>query len=190
MLTSLTSYDTALFVFLNGLHCTLLDPLMVFISEKHVWIPLYLIILLFIIKKFRINSLYIVPAMILMIVFSDQAANIIKYAVARPRPCGAEELFLSGHFPGGLCKGAYGFYSAHASNSFSLAIFSSLLFNKRWYALFIIFWAFTVSYSRIYLGVHYPGDVLCGAIAGIVWGYIFYFSSAFIIKRYGGLSVS
>ncbi|MGM0667121.1 MAG: phosphatase PAP2 family protein, partial [Bacteroidota bacterium] len=74
----------------------------------------------------------------------------------------------------GRCGGLYGFVSSHAANSFAAAFLSLGLMKKRWFTILIIFWATLVSYSRIYLGVHYPGDVIGGAILGALIGYAFY----------------
>lgn len=175
MLDYLVKLDKELFAFLNGLHSGFFDIIMKFFSGKSEWIPLYVLILAWIIYKFRRKSVLIIVSIALLILLSDQLAVQIKLAVERLRPCKEPDIRLWVHLVDGHCGGTYGFVSNHAANSFAMAVFTSLLFKNRYYTWFIIFWAAVVSYSRIYLGVHYPGDVLCGALLGVLLAFTVYY---------------
>ena len=171
----LVSFDTWLFLLLNSLHLEALDPIMVIISGKFTWIPLYVILLLLVIKKHQIKSmLIVVPFIVLLITSSDQiSVHLFKNLFERLRPCHNPDLDDFIHLLGN-CGGKYGFLSSHASNTFALATFLILLMKQRAYLYALIFWAGLVSYSRIYLGVHYPADILAGACLGILIGMLFW----------------
>jgi undecaprenyl-diphosphatase len=164
--------DHRLFLFLNSINSPFWDKVMNFMSLVAVWIPMYLAILIFLGIKYKKRFWIILLFIILAVVLSDQTSVFIKNAFDRPRPC--HEFSLQGlvHLVNGRCGGMYGFVSSHATNSFTVALLSLLFIRNRWYTVFIIIWAAAVSYSRIYLGVHYPGDVLGGALLGtfIGWG--------------------
>jgi undecaprenyl-diphosphatase len=174
MIETLETIDGKLFVYLNSRHSEFFDRVMWFVSGIPQWIPLYLLILGWIVYKFRRKSLLIILALALLIALSDQISVHIKLAVDRLRPCQDPDIRDWVHLVNGHCGGLYGFVSSHAANSFAFAVFTSLLFNNRYYTVFILLWASVVSYSRIYLGVHYPGDVLCGAILGVVLAFLVY----------------
>jgi len=176
--------DRSIFLFLNSLHTPFLDEIMRGISLRVVWLPLYLFIIYLLFLKYR-NRVWI-PIFfgILLVVITDQVTVLIKNFVERPRPC--HEPLLQGlvHTVNGKCGGMFGFVSSHAGNTFGLASFSSLLIQKRWYSWSIYTWASVVSYSRIYLGVHYPGDILGGAIVGIIAGLSLALIVKYINKRF------
>ena len=169
MIDFLTRIDTELFLFLNGLHVDWLDPVMTFISGKITWAPFYIVLLYLVIKNYKKQSI------ILLIVCSDQvSSSIFKPIFERPRPCHNEAIKDLVYLPNGHCGGAYGFISSHACNTFALATFLTLILKKHSqkiaYVMFI--WATLVAYSRIYMGVHYPGDVIAGAAVGAIIGII------------------
>jgi len=171
MIEALESLDLELFLFLNGLHHVALDPLMLWISEKYVWIPFYLLLLGLIVRKHDLKSLVIIiPALIMLITLSDQiSVQIFKNGFERYRPCYNEDIQNLIHLLGD-CGGRFGFISSHATNSFALAIFLILVMKSRSFMLVMFVWAAIVSYSRIYLGVHYPADIAVGALVGGIIG--------------------
>lgn len=169
MLETLKSLDTQLFLFINSRHCSFLDVVMYWISDKVFWVPFYALLLVLIILHFKKQSILIISSIILLILLSDQiSANVIKDLVKRPRP--SHELAIEGlvHLSKAGPGGHYGFVSAHASNSFALFFFLTLILPASFKKLkwILCFWAIIISYSRIYNGVHYPGDVLGGAVLG------------------------
>jgi undecaprenyl-diphosphatase len=166
IINELIAWDKELFLFLNGIHSPLWDYTMTLFTLTPTWILFYGLILFFIIEKYDKKSLFIIVSIILLIVCADQFAGILKHTIQRLRPSNDPSISLLAHvfFNKG---GQFGFVSAHASNTFAFATFSSMLFKNKRYTTFIFPWAIIIAYSRIYLGVHYPGDVLGGAILGI-----------------------
>jgi undecaprenyl-diphosphatase len=174
MLEKLEHLDRQLFLLINSANSPFWDKVMNFMSLIGVWIPLYLAILVYLgfiyRKKFIIVVLFIAAA----ITLSDQISVLIKNSVDRLRPCHDPELQGLVHLVNNTCGGLYSFVSSHAANSFNVAMLSLLLVRNKWYSVFIIVWAAVVSYSRVYLGVHYPGDILCGSLLGLLLGWIIY----------------
>lgn len=165
--------DQQLLLFLNSHNSPFWDNVMYALSGKIIWAPLYLAILIWLgfayRKRFPLVLLFIAIAILL----SDQVSvQLFKNVFHRLRPCHEPALEGMVHIVKGQCGGLYGFVSSHATNSFNIALISLLFIRKRWYTISIICWAAVIGYSRIYLGVHYPGDVICGSLLGafIGWG--------------------
>lgn len=171
MLEFLNTVDTKLFLFFNGIHSPFFDPIMAFITAKETWYPLYLALIGFIIYRYKKRCWIIIPCIILVVVLADQiSVKMFKEVFHRLRPSRLEDLKPFIHLVGKK-GGKYGFVSSHAANSFAAATFLAFLFRNRIFTWSILSWAAIVSYSRVYVGVHYPGDILCGAILGMVIGY-------------------
>jgi undecaprenyl-diphosphatase len=174
MLDCLKYIDQTVFLFLNGFHCPFFDLVMYWGTQSLVWLPLYLFLLFLVIRLYKWQTFWILMFAALMIIVSDQLSNIFKDWVARPRPTYEPGLPII-HTVNGYLGGQFGFYSAHASTNLAIAVFLICIFQKRfrYFSPFIIAWAFFMAYTRIYLGVHYPGDIIGGWIAGglIGWGF-------------------
>ncbi|MBS0011795.1 MAG: phosphatase PAP2 family protein [Bacteroidales bacterium] len=170
----LEKLDQEFFLFLNSIHSPWWDDVMVIVSGRLTWVPLYVIILVLIAIKYKRTVLLIIPIIILTITASDQlSVHAFKEVFLRLRPCNEPSLEGLVHTVNDRCPGLYGFVSSHAANSFAAAFLSLGLLKKKWFTLFILAWASLVSYSRIYLGVHYPGDILGGALLGALVAYAF-----------------
>jgi len=165
-LNLLKSWDKDFFLYLNGMHSPLWDYSMTLFTLTPTWLIFYATILIIIVKKHGKKSLFIFIAIALLILCADQFSGILKHTVQRLRPSNDPAFSQLVHvfFKKG---GQFGFVSAHAANTFAIATFTSLIFRNRNYSMFIFPWAIVIAYSRIYLGVHYPGDVICGALLGI-----------------------
>lgn len=168
MLESLNNLDHELFVLLNGLHHPFWDKVMITASDKHFWIPFYAALLAFLIYLFRKRTYLLVPAIALTIGVADQVSStFLKPWIARWRPCHDASLTQVINLVDG-CGGKYGFVSSHAATSFGLAVLMAVALKPRynWLKAVLFTWALVVSYSRIYLGAHFPGDILGGALVG------------------------
>jgi undecaprenyl-diphosphatase len=144
------------------------------VSGVMIWFPLYAAILTYIALKYKRKFLIIFLVIILGVFLADQSSVLIKNLTHRLRPCHEPALDGLVHLVNGKCGGLYSFVSSHAANSFNVALVSLLFIKKRWYTISIIVWALVIGYSRIYLGVHYPGDVLCGSMLGALIGWSMY----------------
>ncbi len=176
MLDELLKYDTEIFLYLNGLGNTSWDGFWRFVTEKWSSIPIYAVLLYLIVKHYGWKAtLVILVCVALMITATDQLANLFKYGIKRPRPCQVEELKTVMRYVADGC-GRYGYFSAHAASSMAAAVFLGLTLQK-WYKylpFLLLFWAVLTGYSRIYLGVHYPLDVVTGMAIGGVLGVLFF----------------
>jgi undecaprenyl-diphosphatase len=148
---------------------------MIAITQMWVWVPLYLLLIYWVVKQYGKRCWWVFLAVGLVVFCSDQiSAHICKPFFQRLRPCYNANFQGLIYLPKGLAGGKYGFVSSHAANTFAVAAFLSaaLRKNRNWMGVVLYLWAFISSYSRIYLGFQYPGDILCGALLGILIGII------------------
>jgi len=173
----LSTIDSDLFLFLNGLHVDWMDKIMVIITAMWAWMPVYLLLIYWTIKQYGKRSWLVFLAVCIVVLFSDQlASHVCKPLVQRLRPCYNTDFQDIIYLPKGLAGGKYGFVSSHAANTFSVATFLTAVLTKYrpWAAIVLFLWALLSSYSRIYIGFHYPGDIICGAILGALVGMVFW----------------
>jgi undecaprenyl-diphosphatase len=172
MMEYLLELDKEIFLALNGFHTPWLDPVMLLITETLVWLPLYLFLIYLIFKIYKQDGWMVLMGIVITIVLADQiTSSFMKPYFARLRPSREPSLESFIHLVNGYKGGKFGFASSHAANTFGAATFFFLLFGKRFRWIWILFvWASVVTYSRIYLGVHYPGDIMVGAIVGALAG--------------------
>jgi len=172
MFEALNELDTQWFLWVNQHHNTPLDWVMWTLSQHWAWAVV--IVLAFGLLTFRVEPRkWWIPAIGIVLCFlvADQGSvHLFKETVARLRPCHALEevrMFRTG------CGGQYGFVSSHAANAFAVATYLLLRYReRRWTAVLLLLWALATSYSRAYLGKHYPGDLICGALFGVLAGWL------------------
>ncbi|MDR1859959.1 MAG: phosphatase PAP2 family protein [Bacteroidales bacterium] len=173
MLDTLIQYDQGLLLSLNRHHTPLWDVVMLTLTGTSFWLLFYAVLMYFICKRFKLKAIVALLLVGAGIALSDQASDLCKHIVERYRPThdvGIRHLVHNVGSRGGL----WSFFSAHAANTFTVAMFTSLLFGNRRYYFMLFVWAALVSYTRIYLGLHYPLDILTGAIVGILSGWLMY----------------
>jgi len=181
MIEEILKLDSQLFLFLNNLGSPAFDNFWIYLSYKESNIIFYLALLVFYFysksKKIKLSEVfYSLLFIAIMIAIADQTANLFKDSFQRLRPCYNESLISFVRLVKESCGGKYGFFSAHASNSFSLAVFFGLLFkNKFRFIIYMtLFYASLISFSRIYLGVHFPLDIFFGGVYGIITGLVIF----------------
>lgn len=187
MLEQLIEYDKALFLYLNDLGTETWDWLWLIITAKLTFAPLYAVLLYLIYRKYGLKTLLLMVLVVAaMITFTDQVTNIVKRSVLRFRPCASEDIMDNIRYIAVRCSANRSFFSGHASNSMAAAVFGGLLLRPYFKNLIfiLVFWSFIVAYSRIYVGVHYPLDIICGMAFGALSGYGFYKLSKVLSKRF------
>lgn len=166
-LQNILEIDKEVFLFLNSFHNDFWDTIMLMVTRKETWIPYYVVILFFIVKNFKIKALPVIFFLALTILLSDQISVLLKDSFQRLRP--VHDPVIGPLVHNVLRKGgSFGFVSSHAANGFAIFIFTTRIFKNRGYKLLMLFWTVLFVYSRIYSGVHYPLDILGGALVG--WG--------------------
>lgn len=178
--------DREWFLFLNGLHADWLDPVMFLITKTWIWAPLYIFLLFLSIKTDKKESWMILVGVALVILFADQVtSSIMKPYFARLRP--SQDPTMDGlvHLVNDYHGGLYGFASGHAANTFGTALYFWLVFRDKYKWISLLFvWAIVMTYTRIYLGVHYPGDILCGILVGWTGALIGYSICKLLRRRF------
>ncbi len=170
MIDWLRHIDRVLFLFINAHHCEVADYIMWYFSYKYTWIPLYILILFLIFKyNKRKRAVFMTIFIIVAIGLSNFiSSEILKNVVCRLRPTHVPELQSKIHLVRGYTGFLYGFASSHAANSITISLLSAWFLQSKKACIILTIWALIVSYSRIYLGVHYPGDIIGGLLVGIV----------------------
>ena len=173
MIEKIIEFDRNLFLALNGSGSASLDQIMLVLSSHWFWIPVYLFAAYFFIRKSGMRGLINLALLFLTLFITDQTSvHLFKELFQRLRPCHEPLIMDQMRLVADHCGGQFGFVSSHATNSFGLLVVSAGLIKKRSYFFIILMWAVLVSYSRVYVGVHYPGDIICGAALGIIIGLI------------------
>lgn len=170
---SIIDIDKSIFFFFNGIHSPFWDVVMALFTRTEYWLIFYAVLIYYIIKRYKLKAILILVSVALSILIADQFSGLIKDSVQRLRP--THDPAMQGLVHNVLSKGGmYGYFSAHASNTFAVATLLSLVFKNRNFNILIFCWATVVSYTRLYLGVHYPFDILTGILFGLLLGWAMY----------------
>ncbi len=176
--------DQDLLLYINGNHMEFLDTVMWWLSSKFLWVPMYLFMVYYLFKHFgKWAALALVALFFVNFGLSDYfSGHVIRNLIARPRPSNPENIISPLiHLVNNYHGGAYGFPSSHATNSMSLALLYTLIVRNKWAAYLLFTWSFIHSYTRIYLGVHYPSDIITGWCLGAL-------IALFVYSLYKGLT--
>ena len=182
----LSDIDARLLLIVNGAHSPFFDSVMWCISGRWIWVPFYAVLayLLFRRMSWKRASICLVTIGLIIWAADQTCATLIRPEIGRLRPANLNNPLSSFvHVVNGYRGGRYGFPSCHAANTFALAVFMSLVIRHKWFTVMMFSWAFIVSYSRMYLGVHYFGDLFCGATIGSLFAVLFYYLQNYLFKR-------
>jgi undecaprenyl-diphosphatase len=166
--------DRDVFLYLNNLHTAWLDPIMFWLTKTIIWLPLYLFLFVLLIKNYKKNSWIPLLGIAITILLADRiTSGLMKPFFERLRPSREPNLEGLVHLVNGYTGGMYGFASSHAANTFGTAAFFFLLLQGKYnWVKWLFVWAMLITYTRIYLGVHYPGDIVVGGLVGILSGWV------------------
>lgn len=182
----LSDIDARLLLIVNGAHSPFFDSVMWCISGRWIWVPFYAVLayLLFRRMSWKRASICLVTIGLIILAADQTCATLIRPEIGRLRPANLNNPLSSFvHVVNGYRGGRYGFPSCHAANTFALSVFMSLVIRHKWFTVMMFSWAFVVSYSRMYLGVHYFGDLFCGATIGSLFAVLFYYLQNYWFKR-------
>ena len=182
----LSDIDARLLLIVNGAHSPFFDSVMWCISGRWIWVPFYAVLayLLFRRMSWKRASICLVTIGLIILAADQTCATLIRPEIGRLRPANLNNPLSSFvHVVNGYRGDRYGFPSCHAANTFALAVFMSLVIRHKWFTVMMFSWAFVVSYSRMYLGVHYFGDLFCGATIGSLFAVLFYYLQNYLFKR-------
>jgi undecaprenyl-diphosphatase len=172
------SADTSAFLTVNGCHNSYWDTFMWLVSDRFIWVPMYLSLLYVLLRNYSPKVvLGILVSVGVIVLFTDSfSSQVIRPWIARLRPSNLQNP-ISGmvHIVDGHRGGSYGFPSSHASNTWGLVFFMAYLLRRHWLTGFLFVWAAIVCYSRMYLGVHYFGDIIVGALFGLLGSSVVYY---------------
>lgn len=183
----LEQIDTQIFLFFNGHHTSYWDYFMLIYSDRFVWIPFYASFMFVMLKNFPVKVVLTTLAVIsLIILLCDQTASgLLKPMIGRMRPSNLDNpISPMVHIVQGYRGGSYGFPSSHAANSWSMAFFAAYLVRRNKLTVFLSLWALVTCYSRMYLGVHYFGDILVGTLIGFFYASLHYYIFQLFLHKY------
>lgn len=182
-LETLEKIDKDFFIFLNGMHNSFFDTIFYLSSLVGIWMPLYLFFTALVIKKFGKNCWVPLIGAVLLVIVTDRSSSMIKKSVMRYRPSYNIEIKNTTHIIKDNKGAQYGFVSSHAANTFGIALYMILLLRnkKKYFSFLILLWAAFVSYGRIYGGLHYPADIIGGAILGLASAFVIYKTQNYIL---------
>ncbi len=187
LLDTLMKWDSIVTLAINGFHCGYLDNFMMMYSGRFIWIPLYLSLFIVMLRNFPLKAVICnLLTVVILITLCDQIVSSgIRPMVDRLRPANLENpISALIHVVDGYRGGRYGFPSAHAANCWGACFFVTYVFRRSVLAYALAIWAFLMCWSRVYLGVHYFGDVLCGMIVGLINASIVYYLFQRYLRKY------
>lgn len=182
----LADLDARLLFIVNGAHSPFFDAVMWCISGRWIWVPFYIVLTYMLFRRFswKRATLCLITIGLIILAADQTCASLIRPEVCRLRPANLNNpLSHLVHVVNGYRGGRYGFPSCHAANTFALAMFMSLVFRNKRFTVMMFSWAIVVSYSRMYLGVHYFGDLFCGASGGSLFAVLFYSLLKFLCEK-------
>ncbi|MFI0490859.1 phosphatase PAP2 family protein [Flavobacterium sp.] len=184
MLDKILSLDTQLFIYLNGLGSETYDGLWLIITKQTSWIPFFILLLYLIFKKLGTKqTLYLLLFVAILVTCSDQITNLFKYGFQRLRPCSDPAINTKIRII--QSSATFSFFSGHAANTMAVATFLYLTLKRYFKYLRLLFlWPLIFAYSRIYLGLHYPSDIICGYLCGLTLGFLMFKLYPIVQKRY------
>lgn len=185
MIDNLLTLDAEIFLWFNSRHAPYWDIVMKLASSKLIWVPMYVALLIAYCRAYGWRSMLVAVVLTaLAVTFADQiSASVIRPYFERLRPSNPDNpISQFVHIVDGYRSGKYGFPSCHAANTFAVVTFTSLVFNRWKFTLFILLWAVVNCYSRVYLGVHYPGDLLVGSVIGCMCGAMAFLIGSVLVR--------